>query len=84
MWICAAGDSAPVGAGVVDFANINLFYIGIILRKTAIQNFKCIKLLYIIDIKSGLECQFDSYKYSHKYLILYGCFRVNVRAMAIV
>ena len=60
MWICAAGDSAPVGADVVDFANINLFYIGIILPKTAIQNFKCIKLLYIIDIKSGLDCQFDS------------------------
>ena len=84
MWICAAGDSAPVGAGVVDFANINLFYIGFILRKTAIQNFKCIKLLYIIDIKSSLDCQFHLYNYSHKYLILCNYLRVDVWTMAIV
>jgi hypothetical protein len=57
MWICATGDFAPVRAGVIDFANINLFYLGIISRKTAIQNFKYIKLLYIIDIKSGPDCQ---------------------------
>jgi hypothetical protein len=84
MWICAAGDSAPVGAGVVDFANINLFYIGFILRKTAIQNFKCIKLLYIIDIKSGLDCQFHLSKYSYNSLILYNYLQITVWATATV
>ena len=60
MWICTAGDFALVCAGVIDFANISLFYVWIISRKTAIQNFKYIKLLYIIDIKSDLDCQFHS------------------------
>jgi hypothetical protein len=46
-----------VRAGVIDFANISLFYVWIISPNTAIQNFKYIKLLYIIDIKSGLDCQ---------------------------
>ena len=74
MWICAAGDFAPLRAGVLDFANISLLNVGIISQKTAIQNFKYIKLLYIIDIKSGLDCQFDSSKYFHKYMkIFYYC-----------
>ena len=71
MWICAAGDFAPLRAGVIDFANISLFDVGIISRKTAIQNFKCIKLLYIIDIKSGPDCQFDSSKCFHKYMKIF-------------
>jgi len=62
MRICTAGDFALVRAGVIDFANISLFYVWIISQKTAIQNFKYIKLLYIIDIKSGLDCQFDSFE----------------------
>ena len=68
MWICAAGDFALGRSGVLDFANISLFVVGIISRKTAIQNFKCIKLLYIIDIKSGPDCQFDSSKKLKNYL----------------
>ena len=76
MWIWAAGDFAPLRAVVVDFANISLFYAGIISRKLAIQNFKYIKLLYIIDIKSGLDCQFHSFKYFHKYLKIFNYFAI--------
>ena len=71
MWICTAGDFAPVRSGVINLANISLFYVGIVSRKTAIRNFKYIKLLYIIDIKSGLDCQFHSSKYFHKYMKIF-------------
>lgn len=68
MWICAAGDLARARVDVVDFTNISLFMSGVILPKSAIQNFKYTKSLYIMDIKSGLDCQFDSFKYFHKYM----------------
>jgi hypothetical protein len=76
MWICAAADSALVRAGVIDFANIRLFCVGIISPNTAIQNFKYIKLLYIIDIKSGLDCQFHSSKYFHKHMKIFNYFTI--------
>ena len=60
MWICASADLTRVFVGVVDFANISLFWSGVNFIKTAIYNFKYIKSLYIINIKSGPDCQFDS------------------------
>ena len=66
MWICAAGDSTRVFVAVVDFANTPLFWSEFNFVKTAIYNFKYIKSLYIIDIRSGLDCQFDSFDLSNK------------------
>ena len=60
MWICAAGDLTRASAGVVDFVNISLLWSGVNFIKTAICNFKYIKSLCIIDIKSDPDCQFDS------------------------
>jgi hypothetical protein len=37
-------------------------------KKTVSYNFKYIKSLYIIDIKSGLDCQFDSFIKLYKQL----------------
>ena len=62
MWICGAGDLTPVLVAVVDFANMSLFWSVIDFVKTGIYNFKYIKSLCIIDIKSGLDCQFDSFE----------------------
>ena len=66
MWICAAGDLTRVFVGVVDFVNMILFWSGVNFIKTANYNFKYIKSLYIIDIKSGPDCQFDSVDISNK------------------
>ena len=66
MWIFAAGDFSRLSVGVVDFANISLFCSGVNIVKTVIYNFKYIKSLYIIDIKSALNCQFDSFDMSNK------------------
>ena len=71
MWICAAADLPRVLVGVVDFANISLFRSVVNFIKTAICNFKYIKSLYIIDIKSGPDCQFDSSQYFHKYMKIF-------------
>ena len=60
MWICAAGDLTRVFVGVVDFVNISLFWSGVNFVKAVIYNFKYIKSLYIIDIKSGPDCQSGS------------------------
>ena len=71
MWICAAGDLTRASAGVVDFVNTSLFWSGFNsfpynfrmstnYEKVAIDKFKYIKSLYIINIKSGPDCQFDS------------------------
>jgi hypothetical protein len=74
MWICATAEFTRVFVGVVDFVNISLFWSGVIFIKTAIYNFKYIKSLYIIDIKSGPDCQFDSSKYFHKYMKIFNYF----------
>ena len=74
MWICAASGLTRVFVGVVDFVNNSLFWSGFNFIKTAICNFKYIKSLYIIDIKSGPDCQFDSSKYFHKYMKIFNYF----------
>jgi hypothetical protein len=74
MWICATAEFTRVFGGVVDFVNTSLFWSGVNFIKTAIYNFKYIKSLYIIDIKSGPNCQFDSSKYFHKYMKIFNYF----------
>jgi hypothetical protein len=54
--------------GGVEFANDQPFSIGFSRLKNSAFNFKYTESLYIIDIKSGGHCQFDSLKYFHNKL----------------